>query len=175
MWNTLKFSLHIQESAKKVRFVWKLLIQISQWSAWWLIDLKMFYTVSAIFQPYNGGTELCWIVFSFWIWFTDMGVTHTVLRSTYMVRICLHVVYHKIYVCLASCLWHSEFKIILKFIVSVFLRRFFLFDCSEFFVPLKIFSLIWRCHHCRWRAANFDHTSNTHTFIYLYTWPLHEP
>ena len=21
--------------------------------------------------------------------------------------------------------------------------------------PLKNFSLIWRCHHCRWRAANF--------------------
>ena len=25
-----------------------------------------------------------------------------------------------------------------------------------FFVPLEIFSLIWRRHHCRWRAANFD-------------------
>ena len=24
------------------------------------------------------------------------------------------------------------------------------------FVPLENFSLIWRRHHCRWRAANFD-------------------
>ena len=31
-----------------------------------------------------------------------------------------------------------------------------LFDL-EFSVPLEqIFSLIWRSHHCRWRAANFD-------------------
>ena len=26
----------------------------------------------------------------------------------------------------------------------------------EFIVPLENFSLIWRRHHCRWRAANFD-------------------
>ena len=26
----------------------------------------------------------------------------------------------------------------------------------EFFVPLENFLLIWRRHHCRWRAANFD-------------------
>jgi hypothetical protein len=25
----------------------------------------------------------------------------------------------------------------------------------QFYVPLKIFSLIWRRHHCRWRAAKF--------------------
>ena len=25
-----------------------------------------------------------------------------------------------------------------------------------FFIPLESFSLIWRRHHCRWRAANFD-------------------
>ena len=25
-----------------------------------------------------------------------------------------------------------------------------------FFVPLENFSLIWKCHLCRWRAANFD-------------------
>ena len=28
--------------------------------------------------------------------------------------------------------------------------------CLEFFVPLENFLLIWRRHHCRWRAANFD-------------------
>ena len=42
--------------------------------------------------------------------------------------------------------------------VSSSLRRLlsltWLFVC--FFVPLGNFSLIWRRHHCRWRAANFD-------------------
>ena len=28
--------------------------------------------------------------------------------------------------------------------------------CLGFFVPLENLSLIWRRHHCRWRAANFD-------------------
>ena len=28
--------------------------------------------------------------------------------------------------------------------------------CLFFFVPLENFLLIWRRHHCRWRAANFD-------------------
>ena len=31
-----------------------------------------------------------------------------------------------------------------------------LFVCLEFFVPFEKFSLIWKGHHCRWRAANFD-------------------
>ena len=30
------------------------------------------------------------------------------------------------------------------------------FVCLEFFVPLKICSLIWRHHHNRWWAANID-------------------
>jgi hypothetical protein len=29
------------------------------------------------------------------------------------------------------------------------------FDYLRFYVPLKNFSLIWRRHHCRWRAAKF--------------------
>ena len=33
-----------------------------------------------------------------------------------------------------------------------------LFVCL-FFVPFKNFSLKWRRHHCRWRAANFDQCS----------------
>jgi hypothetical protein len=28
-------------------------------------------------------------------------------------------------------------------------------DYLQFYVPLKNISLIWRCHHCRWRAAKF--------------------
>ena len=32
----------------------------------------------------------------------------------------------------------------------------FLFVCLGFIVPLEIFSLIWRRHHYRWRAANLD-------------------
>ena len=42
---------------------------------------------------------------------------------------------------------------------------FFMFFCFcfcfmfWFFVPLENFSLIWRRHHCRWRAANFDLSS----------------
>ena len=31
-----------------------------------------------------------------------------------------------------------------------------MFVCLEFFVPFENFSLIWRRHHCRRRAANFD-------------------
>ena len=30
-----------------------------------------------------------------------------------------------------------------------------MFVCLEIFVPLENFSLIWRRHHDRWRAANF--------------------
>jgi hypothetical protein len=30
-----------------------------------------------------------------------------------------------------------------------------LIDYLGFYVPLKYFSLIWRRHHCRWRAAKF--------------------
>jgi hypothetical protein len=30
-----------------------------------------------------------------------------------------------------------------------------LIDYLRFYVPLKIFSFIWRRHHCRWRAAKF--------------------
>ena len=33
---------------------------------------------------------------------------------------------------------------------------FVLFACLGFIVPLENFALIWRCHHYRWRAANFD-------------------
>ena len=32
----------------------------------------------------------------------------------------------------------------------------YLFACLGFIVPLENFSLIWRRHHYRWRAANFD-------------------
>ena len=31
-----------------------------------------------------------------------------------------------------------------------------LFACLEFFVPLKNFSLICTCHHCRWRTSKFE-------------------
>jgi hypothetical protein len=30
-----------------------------------------------------------------------------------------------------------------------------LIDYLLFYVPIKNISLIWRCHHCRWRAAKF--------------------
>ena len=36
------------------------------------------------------------------------------------------------------------------------LSKVFLFVCVEFIVPLENVSLIWRCHHCRWWAANYD-------------------
>ena len=32
----------------------------------------------------------------------------------------------------------------------------YLFVCLQFFVPIKNFSLIWRRHHCRKGAANFE-------------------
>ena len=53
----------------------------------------------------------------------------------------------------------SEFRNHYKF-TSSGVARFYcpscLFVCLLFFVPLENFSLIWRSHHCRWRAANFD-------------------
>ena len=40
-----------------------------------------------------------------------------------------------------------------------------LFVCLGFFIPLEDFSLIWRRHHYRWKAANF--------FTYVrHSWPL---
>ena len=30
-----------------------------------------------------------------------------------------------------------------------------MFVCLGFIVPLENISLLWICHHCRWRAANF--------------------
>jgi hypothetical protein len=37
-----------------------------------------------------------------------------------------------------------------------------LIDYLEFYVPLKNFSLIWRRHHCRWRAAKCRLMLDTH-------------
>ena len=37
-----------------------------------------------------------------------------------------------------------------------FWQYFCLFVCLDFIVPLENFSLIWRGHHYRWRAVNFD-------------------
>jgi hypothetical protein len=45
--------------------------------------------------------------------------------------------------CLTSCM---------KFKLCLFIR---LVDCQQFYVPLKNFSLIWRCHHYQWRASKF--------------------
>ena len=43
--------------------------------------------------------------------------------------------------------------------------NFCLFVCLECIIPLESFSLIWRRHNCRWRAANFD--------LYArHSWPL---
>ena len=40
---------------------------------------------------------------------------------------------------------------------GAYVNMFLMFDClGFFFVPLENFSLIWRRHHCRWTAANFD-------------------
>jgi hypothetical protein len=39
--------------------------------------------------------------------------------------------------------------------ISMYPERHWLIDCLQFYVPLKNFSLIWRRHHCRWRAAKF--------------------
>ena len=46
-------------------------------------------------------------------------------------------------------------------------RRKMFFVCFEFFVQLEYFLLIWRRHHCRWRAANFDLCS---AFIAIEQW-----
>jgi hypothetical protein len=40
----------------------------------------------------------------------------------------------------------------------------FMIDYLRFYVLLKNFSLIWRRHHCRWRAANFGLCSALRAF-----------
>ena len=47
-----------------------------------------------------------------------------------------------------------QFKLNLS--VTECFNTIYLFVCLEFIVPLENFSLIWRRHHCRWKAANFD-------------------
>jgi hypothetical protein len=39
--------------------------------------------------------------------------------------------------------------------MSLFFKGDWLIDYLQFYVSLKNFSLIWRRHHCRWRAAKF--------------------
>jgi hypothetical protein len=43
----------------------------------------------------------------------------------------------------------------LKFSRSVFI------DCLPFYIPHENFSLVWRRHHCQWRAAKFWPMLNT--------------
>jgi hypothetical protein len=45
-------------------------------------------------------------------------------------------------------------RIIYRTIIN-FVKPVGLIDHLRFYVPLKTFSLIWRCHYCRWRAAKF--------------------
>ena len=49
---------------------------------------------------------------------------------------------------------HVFFK--LKWKIRVSYVNFDLFVCKGIYVPLENFSIIWRRHHYRWRAANFD-------------------
>ena len=49
-----------------------------------------------------------------------------------------------------------ETKISVTVISSAFDILKFLFVCFGFIVPLEKFSLLWRRHHYRWTAANFD-------------------
>jgi hypothetical protein len=42
-----------------------------------------------------------------------------------------------------------------RFFFLIFLVFLWLIDYLLFYVPLKNISLIWRRHHCRWRAAKF--------------------
>ena len=56
-------------------------------------------------------------------------------------------------------LWKSNIRISNNLIILFknFVYVSFAFVCFfGFFVPLENCSLIWRRHHCRWRAANFD-------------------
>ena len=54
--------------------------------------------------------------------------------------------------------WSMEINFTAKLSLSdhLFNSRCYFFVCVEFIVPLENFILIWRRHHCRWRAANFD-------------------
>jgi hypothetical protein len=49
----------------------------------------------------------------------------------------------------------SAFRAIKQKRISVVLHLLWLIDYLLFYVPLKNISLIWRRHHCRWRAAKF--------------------
>ena len=51
--------------------------------------------------------------------------------------------------------WWCECPLAINKIVALSLDH-ICFVCLWFIVPLENFSLIWRRHHYRWRAANFD-------------------
>ena len=40
--------------------------------------------------------------------------------------------------------------------ISVTFQTIFYFVCVDFIVQFENFSLLWKRHHCRWRAANLD-------------------
>jgi hypothetical protein len=48
-----------------------------------------------------------------------------------------------------------RFYVILFFFMIFKVYKDWLIDYLRFYVPLKNFSLIWRRHHCRWRAVKF--------------------
>jgi hypothetical protein len=54
----------------------------------------------------------------------------------------------------SSCVHHFRCWSTVSFTGLIWLID-WLIDYLRFYVPLKNFSLIWRRHHCRWRAAKF--------------------
>ena len=49
--------------------------------------------------------------------------------------------------CMHLWIYIVQYKVLIKNILIV---------CLGFLIPLENFLLIWKCHHCRWRTANFD-------------------
>jgi hypothetical protein len=59
---------------------------------------------------------------------------------------------------LHAAFWHCADSSLLKLILSGVGKGHnmgWMIDCLRFYISLKNFSLIWRHHHCHWRAAKF--------------------
>jgi hypothetical protein len=50
---------------------------------------------------------------------------------------------------------NCENIMLLSQLISKLLKHYLLIDYLLFYAPLNKFSLIWRHHHCQWRAAKF--------------------
>ena len=89
-----------------------------------------------------------------WIIMWPYWLIDSVLSSTYKVYICIFVTQCRTGG--SSHLLSSLKEIKSSIFILNAIKLYCIYVCLEFIVPLENFSLIWRRHHCRWKARNFD-------------------